>query len=108
MAEDERGARQLRVGGLVFLILGAVLVWIGVYLLYGVLRWQVTGDGAGVSVLWLLVTGGVVIAMGGQMLATGQRPRRLLRALVALVAVFVAAGVIVTLQSGGRMPRLHL
>lgn len=108
MAEEERGARRLRVGGLVFLILGALLVWIGVYLLSGVLQWRVTGDGAGVAVLWLLVTGAVVIAMGGQMLATGLRPRWLLRVFVALVAVFIVAGVFVTLQSGGRMPRLHL
>jgi hypothetical protein len=97
--------QRMRLGGLVFLILGAVLVWIGVYLLTGVLRWQVTMDGAGLSVLWLLVTGGVVIAMGGEMLASGRRPRWLLRVFVVLVAVFIVAGVIVTLQSGARMPR---
>lgn len=97
--------QRMRLGGLVFLILGAALVWIGVYLLTGVLRWQVPMDGAGLAVLWLLVTGGVVIAMGGEMLASGRRPRWLLRAFVVLIAVFIVAGVIVTLQSGARMPR---
>ena len=108
MAVDEATASRMRIGGVVFLLCGAALGWIGVFLLSGVLRWRITADGAGLSVLWLLVTGAVLVAMGGGMLATGRRPRRLLWLLVGLLAVFVVAGVIVTLQSGGRMPRLHL
>lgn len=99
---------RMRLGGVVFLLCGAALVWIGVYLLSGVMGWRITPDGAGLAVLWLLVTGGVVITMGGQMLATGSRPRWLLRAFVLLIVVFVATGIIVTLTSGARMPRLYL
>jgi hypothetical protein len=55
-----------------------------------------------------MVTGAVLVAMGGAMLATGRCPRGLLWLLVGLLAIFVVAGVVVTLQSGGRMPRLHL
>ncbi|WP_137110554.1 hypothetical protein [Rhodobacter sp. SY28-1] len=99
---------RMRLGGVAFLLCGAVLVWIAVYLLTGVMGWRITPDGAGLSVLWLLVTGGVVIAMGGQMLTTGSRPRWLLRAFVVLIVVFVVTGVIVTLTSGARMPRLYL
>ena len=99
---------RMRVGGIIFLLSGAALVWIGVYLISGILRWRIPLDGAGLAVLWLLITGPVVCAMGGQMLATGRRPRWLLRAFVGLMAVFVVAGIIVTLQSGGRVPRTHL
>lgn len=97
---------RMRVGGAIFLLSGAALVWIGVYLFSGILRWRITLDGAGLAVLWLLVTGAVVGAMGGRMLATGQRPRWLLRVFVGLMAVFVVAGIMVTLESGQRMPRL--
>jgi hypothetical protein len=58
------------------------------------------------SVLWLPVTGGVVIAMGGQMPARGQRPVWLSRVVIALVAVFAVAGIVVMLQAGDRLPRL--
>lgn len=104
---DGMDPRRMRTGGVVFLLLGAALIWIGVYLVSGVLRWRIALDGAGLAVLWLLVTGGVVVAMGGQMLATGQRPRWLLRGFVGLIAVFVVAGIVVTLLSDGRMPRFY-
>ena len=97
---------RMRVGGAIFLLSGAALVWIGVYLISGILRWRITLDGAGLAVLWLLGAGAVVGAMGGRMLATGQRPRWLLRVFVGLMAVFVVAGIMVTLDSGQRMPRL--
>ncbi|WP_103256653.1 hypothetical protein [Tabrizicola aquatica] len=93
---------RMRVGGAIFLLSGAALVWIGVYLFSGIRHWRITPDGAGLAALWLLVTG----AMGGRMLATGQRPRWLLWAFVGLMAVLVGAGIVVTLQSGGRMLRL--
>lgn len=95
-------------GGGAFLILGAALILIGTCLLAGVLRWRLLLDGAWLATSWLLVTGGVVVVMGGQMLAAGRRPRWMMRAFIGLVAIFVVAGAIVTLQSGGRMPRLHL
>lgn len=99
---------SLRIGGLVFLICGAVLVGLGLYLFTGILRWRITPDGAGLSTLWLLLTGAVTVATGGEMLALARRPRWLLRVLLVLIAVFVMAGVIVTLWSDGRMPRLYL
>lgn len=108
MAGDGTTASRMRVGGVVFLLCGAALAWIGVHLFSGALRWRITPDGAGLAVLWLLVTGAVLVAMGGGMLATGRRPRGLLWMVVTLLAIFVIAGVIATLQSGGRMPRIHL
>lgn len=108
MSDGELTARRVRMGGLVFLLCGAALVWIGVYLLTGIMGWRIGFDATGLSVLWLLVSGMVVIGMGGQMLAFGRRPRGLLWLFVVLVAFFVVAGAIVTLQSGGRLPRLHL
>lgn len=108
MAGDATTASRMRIGGMVFLLGGAALGWTGAHLFSGVLRWRITPDGAGLSVLWLMVTGAVLVAMGGAMLATGRCPRGLLWLLVGLLAIFVVAGVVVTLQSGGRMPRLHL
>lgn len=108
MAVDETTTSRMRIGGLVFLLCGVALGWIGVHLFSGILRWRITPDGAGLATLWLLVTGVVLVAIGGGMLATGRRPRGLLWLLVGLLAIFVVAGVIVTLQSGGRMPRIYL
>jgi hypothetical protein len=98
----------MRLGGLVFLACGAALAGIGLWLLAGVMDWQITADGAGLSTLWLLVTGGVTGVMGAGMLRVGRAPRLMLRLLVVLLAIFVIAGVVVTLQSGARMPLLRL
>lgn len=97
---------RLRLGGALFLVCGAALVGIGVYLLAGVLAWRIAADGAGLSVLWLLATGAVVGLIGAEMLVLARRPRRLLPLFVLLIAVFVVAGLWAVLASGARMPRL--
>lgn len=96
------------VRGLVFLGCGIVLVGIGVCLLSSVMHWQITQDGAGLAVLWLFAAGGVTVAIGGEMLVFARRPLWLVRAFFLLVAIFVVSGIVVTLQSGARLPRLNL
>ena len=97
---------RMRAGGAVFALCGMALEGIGVFLWSGVMSWRITPDGAGVSVLWLLSTGLVLIIMGGRMLLFGRRPRGLLAVLVGLMVVFIVAGVIVTLLAGRRIGQI--
>ena len=99
---------RARVGGLVFVLCGAVLAGIGVFLFTGVLHGNIPLDGAGASVVWLWVTGAVAGLTGGWMLVFARRPTWLLWLFVPLVVVFVVAGIAATLQSGGRLPRINL
>jgi hypothetical protein len=107
MTEDGIQPRRVRAGGLVILLCGAVLLWIGVFLYTGVMGQRLAMDGAGLAVLWLWATGAVAILLGGLMLGLGRRPRGLVWLIVGLIAVFVVTGLVVTLQSGGRMPRFY-
>lgn len=107
MATENPTPARIRIAGLVFLLCGAALVWIGVYLFTGVLRWRLPLDGAGLAILWLVITGAVTIAMAGEMLIHLRRPRGTLRLLVLLLAIFVVAGAVITLAEGGRLPRLY-
>jgi uncharacterized membrane protein len=107
MADPNLAAARLRIGGLVFLLCGAALVWIGVHLFTGILGWRLPLDGAGLSVLWLMVSGAVTIAMGAEMLIHQWRPRGTLRLLILLLTIFVVTGVVVALAEGGRLPRFY-
>jgi hypothetical protein len=105
MADGSPG--RMRAGGTVFVPCGSALAGSGIGLPSGVTGWRLAADGAGAAVLWLLATGAIAAATGVQMLLTGRRPRRLPWLFAALVAVFVVAGVVVTLLSGARMPRIQ-
>lgn len=58
--------------------------------------------------LWLGLTGLVLVVLGMDMLVFARRNPRLLAAFLVLVAIFVVAGMVAAFLSGERVPRLHL
>lgn len=58
--------------------------------------------------LWLELTGLVLVVLGLDMLVFARRNPRLMAAFLVLVAIFVVVGMVAAFLSGERVPRLHL